>query len=780
MPLKHSNPSKPRIAGGTAYEGRAPYNFVPLPNKIVPARAPLSHDKYHAEGLTGYLDCEMETCSPVYVRGMMTRGQYEALSGKDELTVEEKQLIAPFFSNNGAKIEGYPRPAIPGSTLRGMIRTILEIVAHGKIRWVANRPSFTYRAVAASRDDPLREPYNEALGRYGSHVRAGYLQQSGDRWYIRPAKTPQEMGWPERNAYLKVRERQIGGDNIRDYVRFDSPNYTPQWHAVSFEVETIKGSGARRFPAFAKVTRIGQPVGRYSHRGTLVCSGNMKETGKASDKRSPRRNHALILEPAGTRTALLEIPQEVVRDYLNGLTPFQKEDLARYWSKEGKGCLEHGAPVFYVAEGNKVLYFGHSPYFRVPALVPGTNRTATPVDFVPGAAKKNAQPDLAEALFGWVEEEDGPEKQCAGRVFFTDAAFTGAKNGVWHATEPIAPKTLSSPKPTTFQHYFVQDRSKDHDPDRKSALANFTTPPDETEIRGFKGYWHRGDNPDILAMPRERDKESQLTRIIPVKPGVRFRFRVYFENLRAEELGALWWALALPNESGKVLRHKLGMGKPLGMGAVAISPRLYLSDRHRRYQSLFKGDTWEEAVHTEDVQPYLQAFEEHVIAELGLPTNPTRLTNLERVRMLLALLSWPGPAQALTRYMEIEHPKFGNEFKERPVLPDPLGVEKKSAEIQPREKLAEPAPRVKPVEVPTGFKRGMVAFYGLGPFKDYGFIEPEEGDQLVFVHASHIAPDSAELKNDSRVQYTVIDGLRWPEARNVRVIEDEHSTEGTE
>ncbi|MEZ4644806.1 MAG: hypothetical protein R3E31_19090 [Chloroflexota bacterium] len=48
--------------------------------------------------------------------------------------------------------------------------------------------------------------------------------------------------------------------------------------------------------------------------------------------------------------------------------------------------------------------------------------------------------------------------------------------------------------------------------------------------------------------------------------------------------------------------------------------------------------------------------------------------------MLLAMLAWPGPDPEQTRYMEIERAdpsaKHGkrNEYKERPVLPDPLKV----------------------------------------------------------------------------------------------------------
>jgi cold shock CspA family protein len=111
------------------------------------------------------------------------------------------------------------------------------------------------------------------------------------------------------------------------------------------------------------------------------------------------------------------------------------------------------------------------------------------------------------------------------------------------------------------------------------------------------------------------------------------------------------------------------------------------------------------------------------------------------------------------------------------VLEDPLAIEKKSAEIEPGETREAPVVREKPVELPIGFKQGFVSEFGLGPFKDFGFIKPvEESDQLIFVHAMHIAPDSADLKKGDPVQYTVVDGLRWPEARNVSVIRNEPTT----
>jgi CRISPR-associated protein (TIGR03986 family) len=729
----HSNPTGPREdKRGNIVWAFAPYNFIPLPEKMVSARTPLDQDVYHdkKEALTGWIDCELETCSPTYVRGLMTEETYKEISqNSDELTPEQKKKIAPFYSTEEEKIEGLPRPAIPGSTLRGMIRALVEIVGYGRMRWVGKEPTFSFRAVAASRHDPdpLRKPYREIIGENGINVRAGYLTRESDRWFVRPAKIPKEEdnNWPDDAAYLKVSETPIK-NGMPSFIGLNSPDYQPQWHKVSFDAE-VKIKDEEEYVA---ITRIGPLEAQYTHKGTLICSGNMLETETSTDrtarKVSPRKKHVVILETKNEPEERLEIPHQVVLDYRAGLTTFQKEKLSNYWEGNEWGCLKDGAPVFYVAEGDIVQYFGHSPNFRVPAQLIGLDRAANPSDFVPEELRNGEKPDLADSIFGWVEEKSkirgpslfqvedlknpaklatklkdpqdtvsrylheqfstdtiellndyngssspskslretlvhelnrllqGPslydkerfkevkltdatsklieqnpqgldlirlnrslledtypheiaknQKNCGGRVFFSDASFVNAKDGVWYKTNPIIPHILSGPKPTTFQHYLVQDRSLNHDPDKKSSLAHYGTSPMETQIRGHKLYWHKGTNPDIEASEVERTHEKQLTRIIPLKPGVQFKFRIYFENLRREELGALLWVLNLPGGPNKTYRHKLGMGKPLGMGAVAITPHLFLTDRLARYRTLFSRDGWEEASKPEEAEQHI-------------------------------------------------------------------------------------------------------------------------------------------------------------------------------
>jgi len=290
------------------------------------------------------------------------------------------------------------------------------------------------------------------------------------------------------------------------------------------------------------------------------------------------------------------------------------------------------------------------------------------IKFIPKKLRKHELLDFADAIFGFTDTEIN--KSSAGRVFFMDAKMQSKDGGLWIKDEPV-PVMLSSPKPTTFQHYLVQDSGKKHNPDIKNQLAHYSTPsPEETVIRGFKFYWHKKKEVEF-ENPENIDNSSKLhTLIKPISDEVTFNFRIYFDNLRDNELGALLWVLKLPDGN---YCHTLGMGKPLGMGAVKIEPKLFICKREKRYQQLFDKDTWALAVKEElPIQKYIDEFENEVLDHIPPEDkgNAKKLENVQRIKMLLKMLEWPGPDPEKTRYLKIAP----NEYNDRPVLPDPLNI----------------------------------------------------------------------------------------------------------
>ena len=189
----HKNP--------TVETAKAPYNFVPLPEKVVtfdPDSLP-DQDEYHAQRHTGYVECLVTTESPVFVRSPLTPEEFERQEKRlDEKSPWREQVRnkPDFFYTDPAKA-----PRIPGSSLRGMLRQLVEIVGYGKMEFVSDQ-HLVYRAVGdtTSHGEEYRkrimhddgEGYNrqgKRFRQYTPQVLAGYIEQDpyGD-WFIRPAR----------------------------------------------------------------------------------------------------------------------------------------------------------------------------------------------------------------------------------------------------------------------------------------------------------------------------------------------------------------------------------------------------------------------------------------------------------------------------------------------------------------------------------------------------------------------------------------------------------------
>lgn len=661
----------------------APYNFVPLPDQVVPAEQQCAIDQsvYHADRHTGHIACTLTTETPLYVRCALTTAQFrQAEEEKKPEHLDEQRDWRQLAKNTPdffytANVE---TPVIPGSSLRGMLRALVEIVSYGKMDRVTDQQHYFFRAVAAKTDDPLAKPYRNLL----KSVRAGYLIQRGQDWFICPAQT---IGI---DSFIKVRERDI--PHSLSLIRMNESNYRPQYIEVSF---THKRTPNGRIV----VDRIDK-IGVYPNRGWLVTSGNMLETNR-TDGRTNRKNHVVVLERG---TGEIPIDRQAVIDYRSGLTEFQKgptdiQPINKRPFSEQMGMLKDGRPVFFCepVRGEAIHFFGHSPNFRVPYWRRDVKHAATPIDLIPleirrGQDDTNQPPvtDIAEALFGHVSRNtsDDSRKPIAGRVFFSDAVLQSEQENVLY-NEPLTPQILATPKPTTFQHYLVQTQPERiqtgtvvrGNPIYQLPLAHYqSNVPDETVARGHKLYWHKGGQPDIkLPSYQLETNESQKTRIRPVKPGTIFTFTIHFENLSDRELGSLLWVLQLAADDR--YRLSLGMGKPLGMGAVKIESKVVLSNREERYTTLFSEDGWamnERGITSEEKVEFVSAFTQYVLRESGeAEYGISQLSDTLRMQCLLALLAWSGLPEEQTSYMQIEiGPGRINQYKERRVLPSPLQV----------------------------------------------------------------------------------------------------------
>lgn len=624
------------------------YNFVELPDKLVEAEALPDGDLYHSDRHTGKIECKLTTSSPLYIRCGLTTTQFN--DGKESKDNPE------FFYTNLDTL----KPVLPGSSLRGMLRTLIEIASFAKVDRVSGQNHFFFRAVAADKDDPLKQEYTK----YIKNVKAGYLNKRGDRWFIHPVKTVQDT------TFAWVKEEYIS--DLAEFIKMDDAMYLPQYIQVSYR--QVKKTKTRYF-----VEGVSLPSICPTNIGMLVTSGNMK---LADDKPTTRRNHCIVFQQSPNPNGL-EIDTTAIQHYCDALTDFQKDAP---FNKD-MGVLEEGRPIFYCQpeNGKPVTFFGQSPNFRIPYSSQGNGHAATARDFIPLHLKDPEEKecgipivDIAEAIFGFVRgnKRENSDQSRAGRIFVSDAICTSDGNDIWYEEQPIIPQILASPKPTTFQHYLVQPEENQA---AKPKLKHYAS--EGTVIRGHKLYWHKGSRPDFKhPQPQEAQEKqaTQITKIKPIKSDVSFKFTIHFENLSNIEIGALLWVLDIAKNDD--YRLSLGMGKPLGMGAVKIESTLHLSDREQRYSNLFEGNVWAVGETLKDDPGFASEFENYIAGSFR---------EIPRIQMLLSMLKWKDlPAVSDTRYMEIERDikkehlgkpskptdKTVNEYKDRFVLPTPLDV----------------------------------------------------------------------------------------------------------
>jgi CRISPR-associated protein (TIGR03986 family) len=288
---KHKNPGTNRMA-------KAPFNFIPLPEAIVITDPPPDHDKF--SGLSGYFTVKLTTQSPIYIRGLLTEREFKLQENNKDIDENEINKDTPFrkIVKNKPDFINYgdaTKPVIPGSSLRGMIRNLFEIVTYSKIQHVSNVPKIFYRAVAADREDAQKEEYKEIVS--GKTVVAGYLEHKDGEWWVHPAKSAKSVDEKLLNeTFIKVRKDSTVIVDIPIYKGLDDPKYLPQYFDVTFDVgqvSYINSKGEEK--TLISACHVSNQK-KLTYQGVLVTTGNMLETYDG-DKKSPRKNVYLIPEP---------------------------------------------------------------------------------------------------------------------------------------------------------------------------------------------------------------------------------------------------------------------------------------------------------------------------------------------------------------------------------------------------------------------------------------------------------------------------------------------------
>ena len=513
---------------------KAPFNFVPVSDKVF------------------FPDWADRISQDIPFRG--------ALSGRIRLTITAE---TPMFIGSGkgdssflhlTDASGKPRYFIPSSSIKGEVRSILEIMSFSKMR-VDESAAFTLREIGTSKN----ELYN-ILDDIQS-VHCGWLRQNpdGEGCVIYDHNFPKRISLERIDDYLGrpvMKNHFMTGGNLKDEIEdgqdiFDQKSARFKYHLIEQSGRSIKNFPFS--PDQEANTKIKNNRVRFdqnsAQKGTIVF------TGQPGPRKYDNRT--------GKHTG--KFYEFVFPDECKGEYPIDSEMLRHFKfiyfsttanekkSKEQEikwlKCLlndpDKGLPVFFRPDGKGgVKDFGLAYLYKLPY-------SRTPYTSLPPEHRKKKR-DLAECIFGYTSPDSGSLR---GRVHFGSAFSDNAVS----CTVPV-PLALSSPKASYYPIYISQKG--------RDGIAKKYNTYNDGSLSGWKRY-HVRQNPmtgtETYARNKDGTPNSNLnTTICPVNKGAVFTSDITFHNLKPEELGALLSALTFHNTKGCF--HQLGQGKPYGYG----------------------------------------------------------------------------------------------------------------------------------------------------------------------------------------------------------------------
>ena len=559
---------------------KAPFRFARINRWIYePAWADLvSHDVPFADGLSGEAEVEITARSSILVGG-----------DRRKATASRAGEVRPFQLPDG----GY---AIPGSALQGMARSILEVAGFGRLGpRVADR-KFGIRDLSGT--PTARAHYQDRLSKkVGNHVtinsRAGWLMKSDDG---SPCILPCEYARIKVNDILTFKHALLGGPNP------PAPGVLYQKSCAKKRYDWFIGGLGHGTATLDANFDIDRPT-RHRHNnnnititysrcrhattgggtpGTLVLTGKPQNgTGPKQKKlefvfHGPDRPTARSMGTSGA----LAVEDDVWKAFLLLHEEQPGRDVNPNWAF-WRSEFEAGrpVPVFYWKEGGRVSTLGTAFAFKA-----AHRKSAR--DLLGHSHAGHLEPvetmrlDLAHLIFGVAAEHDG------GRGLKRRAHFGLARaDGDPQPCGPVHPSILLGPKPS-YAGLYVRQRHDDQPLQDDEPLATYSPldrPKDphlrRPELSGVKIWPARNAGqfaPDRVHPDLANNRKVQI-KLVTLLPGTVFRSRLTFHNLRPVELGAVLWALSFGDAAAfggdpqaVTKRHRLGMGKPLGLGEVAI------------------------------------------------------------------------------------------------------------------------------------------------------------------------------------------------------------------
>ncbi len=554
----------------------------------------IRHDLYHPDCNTGTITCTITTKTPTLVGNRHISGRKNESPG----------VVEPY------EVAG--KPAFPANSLNGMIGSVMEALSRSSLR------------VLEKRSLSRRKKPREALSAIGEIV-----QGPKNGLMLKPLTIPTAqcfLGKGRVKFRLKAKWAALfdgvplkeclsiyipkNSDVAKEYAKHryaripmdESQVVKKGWMTISSNSLKIKRARENLYFLlgwlFRKDEKNGPPtldISEVSEAG--YAEGRIKKLeleGLTDDQKKMHRYERFV--PTGNGIDPIPIQEEAIERFTALAQEANQREphfpLTQPEFEEHKVELKPGMLVFFdIEEKNgaiEVSEISHSSIWRrvfdirdIHAAFGGIRKNLLPWK----GERTHLTP--AEQILGVVAEEDeggsGQVNALAGRVRFSDA-LPETEEVTW--LEEMQPfRILASPKPPCPRLYFhrVNGRQGLQPNGRKYYLHH----------RGEEMERRTGTEPDERRWWETKETEGtdewektihQKIKCRLIDEEQKFSFRIRFHNLTDAELGLLlasieplWAAAVVPGGkpqaeecSGGEFWHRLGLGKPLGLGSVKV------------------------------------------------------------------------------------------------------------------------------------------------------------------------------------------------------------------
>ncbi len=507
-----------------------PYNFIPL-NKENPRlynERSAKEESNTNDDHTGYFECVLTTKTPLSIP-----------DAAKEYKVNEHPHY-PFM-----KIAEVP--TIPGSSLRGPIRSVYETLTNSCMVTMDSDEQITRRSDLGTFEPCIlkREEIKDNVWEWRLY-KAERIPLVCDENSVTHYKivTP-----PSGSSYKSYR---VDIDEDGKYITDSSGNRIHWGDEVDIDPsgpghDKILNNGGR-YPAWkntVKDIRLQDNTDSFMYFGEMISGKHAESVFKVL---TPKKD--------------LGFENDVIRKALDGLKyafrMYNSKSVNRNLKSTHLGyrgferLIEKGIVPLWYKEKNGRLYLSLAAIGRI-AYYNTLSELALGHD--PCTDRKCLCP--ACSVFGMVgkgRNEDNEINAGRGsRVRFTDAKALGEADQ-FIMSEEATLKELSTPRTSYLKFYSTEGKEYDDI---------------GATIRGRKYYWHIPATAYDSGIYSTCEKTDRNASVELVKPEKEFGFRVYYEHLNAEQVNMLAFTLVLGGEESDVM-HKIGHGKPLGLGSVKI------------------------------------------------------------------------------------------------------------------------------------------------------------------------------------------------------------------